>query len=123
MMADHWRRLILSCYLALTAAAMLYMGRPDHWDWFVLFVPFLLWALAPVALLCLLPFAQTSNGIGAAISAAVGALVYIDTAWIPPSDAQDGLIFIFLPIYQLAFALLWLALVALIRKFSPKEDT
>ncbi|NVD45129.1 hypothetical protein [Qipengyuania atrilutea] len=116
-----WRLAILTAYFAVSAAAMIQMGQPDTILWYAVSILFLLWVLAPVAVLCLIPLWRRLAGIGAAISAIFGAWIYIDVAFIPPSDAQDGLIFLFLPIWQFCFVVLWLAAIALYRWLSLKE--
>lgn len=115
-----WRRLILALYTVLTIAVMVHMGEPDSLSWWLWGLPLLLWSIAPVALLSLRRRSSLASGIGAAISAAFGAASYIYMAWISPADAQGGLLFLFLPIFQFAFALVWFGLTAIFDRMRAK---
>ena len=121
-MAARWRLMLLAVYAVVTAAAMIAMGQPDTLKWYLLAVPFFLWAMAPVAWLCLRRKRPLASGIGAAVCAAAGAAIFGSTAWLPPVDAQAGLVFVFLPAYQFAFALLWVAALAIIARLTSKES-
>lgn len=106
--------ILTAAYLLLCLAAMVHMGQPDAWEWYLLAIPFLLWAIAPVASFLLMSRYRVADFIGAALCAAFGGWGYIDTAFLPPSDAQDGLVFLVVPVVQFIFALFWRALVAVV---------
>ena len=115
-MARDWRLGIVLLYAVVTAAAMATMGDPQSLIWYALAIPFMLVAVAPVALLCLLRKWPLTNGIGAAIAAAFGMWAYADTAWGSGSDAQDGLVFLVVPVLQCGFVAAWLGLTALFHR-------
>ena len=117
------RRWILAFYVLCVFAIQLYMGRPSELSWLGIELLFLAWAVLPVALLCLGREYATAKAIGAALLAVFGLAMYGDTAFIHP-DAQGGLIFIFLPLYQLVLAALWIVgivVVAWLRRQSRRE--
>ena len=94
--------------------------KPDTLQGFLSVIPFLVWCMA-VAWLCLRRKRPVASGIGAGISATAGLAVYGSTAWLMTADPQGGLIFIFLPVYQFAFALLWLAGVGIVGRLISKD--
>ena len=121
MIAKDRRLLLLAIYAAVSAAAMIHLGRPDTALGIVLYLLLFIWVCAPVALFCAWKDRNLATAIGLVIVAAVGLYLYIDVAWIPPGDALDGLVFAFLPAYQLAFALVWLAGIWLLKKIGKRD--
>ena len=103
-----WRWWLLAIYALVVSVVIIEMGRPSDLSWFVLSIPFLLWALAPVALLCFGPGLRVARLIGAVLVCVLGALAYVHTAFVAKPDAQGGLIFLFAPVYQFGIAVLWL---------------
>ncbi|MDG6080191.1 hypothetical protein E3U23_13430 [Erythrobacter litoralis] len=97
------------------------MGDPDRADWYPVAIPLLLWTVLPIAILCLQPYRPRASGIGAGISAMIGALIYLATAWSSTGDPLDGLVFMMLPVMQLGFALLWLGGVALYYRLIDRK--
>ena len=122
-MAKDWRLAVLTLYGIVVLICMVHMGQPDGARWWLMGVPFMGWALAPVALLCLKCSHPLAYGIGAAILALLGAWLYIGTAYSSAPDAQAGLVFVFLPLYQLGFAAIWIGLVYGWAKFTKGHDT
>ena len=120
-MAKDWRLAILALYGAFVLWIMVHMGQPDGIGWWLTSIPFMVWALAPVALLCLLRSHPIAHGIGAIAVAALGAYFYIETAFLAAPDAQAGLIFLFAPVVQLGLAILWFGAVYLWAKVAGRK--
>ena len=92
---------------AVTLLSMVHAGQPEALRWYLEVAPFALWALVPFG-----AGAWVSRRVRHAPSAlavmvacalvlllATGALLY-QTFWASP-DAQGGLVFLFLPVWQL----------------------
>jgi hypothetical protein len=90
----------LAIYCLIISIFMIDAGQPETAEWFVWFLLFFAWAIAPVAVL-LLPRWPWSvlhwTGIAMAGSGLVG---YGHTMYFAPPDGQAGLIFVFLPFLQ-----------------------
>jgi hypothetical protein len=93
-----------------TLAIMLYSSDPGSWALVPALMLFGLWALLPYALLY--TFARRIKGVRrgplallavALVTSALGLAIYIDGFFIAP-DPQSGLLFIFIPVYQLVVA-------------------
>jgi hypothetical protein len=90
-----------------TLAFMVHAGRPSGAGWWIGALPFLAWGLAPFAALSLgaraLRASRRALGAllaGAAIVAAATAFALVDAFVVHP-DAQSGVAFLFLPVWQL----------------------
>ncbi|MEX0341374.1 MAG: hypothetical protein AB3N06_02200 [Erythrobacter sp.] len=116
-----WRKAILAAYAAVTFGAMFRMGSPEEASWYALSIPFLLFAILPVALLSVGAKSSLLTGMGALVLAAAGTIFYVHTAWFAAPDAQAGLIFVFLPLYQLVAAAIWLGLVRVFARLTHQE--
>lgn len=113
-----WRTVVLAVYAAVVFGAMLHMGSPREASWYALSIPFLCFAILPIAWLCVGAKSSMLKGVGALALAAVGTIIYVDTAWFAASDAQAGIIFVVLPLYQLVAAAIWLALVRVLARLT-----
>ena len=99
-------RLLLLVGAAATLGFMAYAGQPGSASWWLFFLPFAAWTLVPYALAA----AETSrhpSGRGsisvlcaaaAILSGSSIGLLYL--AFVAQPDAQSGLVFIFLPVWQ-----------------------
>jgi hypothetical protein len=102
-----WNLLVSSAGVAVTFGFMVWAGDPRHVAWWVGAVPFALWASAPYAVLAVAAWALRSSrgasltvfftGIGVLISS----FVILVSAFVTHIDAQSGLVFVFLPLWQL----------------------
>jgi hypothetical protein len=90
----------------LTLGFMVYAGRPSSVGWFVKIVPFAIWAVVPFAGGALVCRSVRPSPRGLAIVAAAAALLACGTAvllyhaFVIAPDAQSGLLFLFLPLWQ-----------------------
>ncbi|MBX7542089.1 hypothetical protein [Qipengyuania sphaerica] len=110
-MARDWRLGILAIYALATLGLMMDAGEPDQLWWWPLALLFLLWAVAPIALLCITQGHVTAKGIAALAIAAFGLWAFVQTMYIAAPDAQGGLIFLFAPLLQLGAALACLGVI------------
>ncbi|UVI39364.1 hypothetical protein [Qipengyuania spongiae] len=118
-----WRIAILAVYALVVGFVMVSMGRPSEAGWFLMSIPFMLLALAPVALLCFGKRRATAKGVGAIVVAILGVAAYYHTAFIAAPDAQGGLVFLFAPLYQFMLAFVWLLAIWAIDRFRGKDPT
>ncbi|WP_372016584.1 hypothetical protein [Pseudoxanthomonas sp. 10H] len=114
-----WLRVFLVACAVATVGVALWMARPwagyasyDATGWQVLGA-MLLWAVSPLAGMALAarllrgsPLAWRVFAAGAAVIAIVGLVAYVDAAFVH-IDAQGGLVFVFMPLWQ------WLATIGL----------
>jgi hypothetical protein len=90
----------------VTLGFMVYAGRPSSLGWFVGIAPFAIWAVAPFAGGAVACRAVRSSPRGLAIVAVAAGLIACGTAvllyhaLVVASDAQSGLLFLFLPLWQ-----------------------
>ena len=103
-MSRDWRLAILVSYAVAVFAMMVDAGQPEDIRWFALAVPFLLFAIAPIAMLCLTRSDARIKGIAALLIALAGLLLYVDTLYIAEPDAQSALVFAVVPVLQFAGA-------------------
>jgi len=90
----------------ITLGFMVYAGRPSSLEWVVGVAPFAIWALAPFAggaLVCRV-VRSSSRALGI-VAAAAGLLagvtaVLLHRVIVVEADAQSGLVFLFLPLWQ-----------------------
>lgn len=91
----------------ITLGFMLYAGEPERPGWWLLFAPFAAWALLPFGCFA----AVVRKGLkarGARLVAVVAALLLAGLAFaalyatfVVEPDPQGGLVFLFLPIWQM----------------------
>ena len=121
--AKDWRLGILGIYAVAVGAIQIWAGKPDDLESAIWITGFWAFAVLPIALLCLSTHHILIKGVAAIIVAAYGLYAYTDSMFglfgAKPTSTS-ALIFIFLPIYQLAAALALLALLWIIR-FEWKE--
>jgi hypothetical protein len=90
---------------------MLWAGDPDTGEWWALILPFALWGAAPFTGLGLAAwFARRSRAaiwllLGVSLLLTVASALLLWDAFVASTDAQSGLVFVFLPIYQLVIAI------------------
>jgi hypothetical protein len=91
---------------AVTLFAMWRAGSPDSWGWWLHAAPFALWAFAPYALFGLASARMARSRAASAVMLVACALLSVVTAWllrdafVANLDAQSGIVFVFLPIWQ-----------------------
>lgn len=90
---------------------MLWAGEPANGAWWSLVLPFAVWGAAPFTGLALAAwFARRSRAalwllLAVSLLLTVGSALLLWDAFVANSDAQSGLLFVFLPIYQLLVAI------------------
>ena len=120
MMAKDWRLAILGIYAATVFVILIEMIGPINIGGALLAGGLFLWALTPIALLCVLPLHPWGLGIGAALVAGGGVYLYYDTAYIASPDALSVLVFLFVPVYQFGVALVWIGACYVGGRFANK---
>jgi hypothetical protein len=101
----------------VTLGFMIRAGEPGEWWWWPLFLPFATWSLAPYAAVAHVLRRRTSGlaSRGAVCLAAAllaGTTAYVlYSAFVVHLDPQSGLVFLFLPLWQLlgVAPILWVA--------------
>lgn len=94
-----------------TLGFMLYAGEPSEPTWWLLAIPFAAWSVIPYGALAVvarrLGNQQTASRIvlAAAALTSVIAIAALYTTFIAYADAQSGLVFLFLPVWQTVAAL------------------
>jgi len=85
---------------------MLYAGQPEHPGWWLGVLPFVLWSLIPYALLAWTAarVRDSRRSLWVLLVASVlltgGSGVLLYQAFVARPDAQSGLVFLFLPVWQ-----------------------
>lgn len=94
------RLAILSAYAGGIALIQLMVGDPQTPSWWLLFLPFFLWTIAPIAI----PLAGRSTGwfvtSGVGLLAAISLYLYGQAMLGSDPSSTAALIFIFFPLYQ-----------------------
>lgn len=91
----------------VTLACMLYAGEPRRPRWWLGFAPFAAWALLPFLVAGILSFRLRGSPASRRVLLAAAGLLTASTCWllyvafIDQPDAQSGLVFLFLPLWQL----------------------
>jgi hypothetical protein len=107
-------------------AFMIHAGEPRILSWWLLFFPFAAWTLVPYALVVQAarrqPASRSSQTVllfAAAALLAFGSFTLYE-AFVAHLDAQSGIVFVFLPLYELVglVPLLWVARVLARRSAS-----
>ncbi len=123
--------IILYCSVLFTAILMLYAGEPTTPSWYVTAIPFLLWTSIPYGILLafnrLFPSSPRKNGtvlLTAALISGFAIYCLVNAFFLNP-DPQSGIVFIFLPLYQIAAAIIGglISLALLKRSSAPKRKT
>jgi hypothetical protein len=97
---------LLAAGSVITLGFMVYAGRPSSLGWFVQIAPFAIWAFAPFAGGALACRSVRCSPRAVAIVAAAAGLLTFGTAlllyrsFVVAPDAQSGLLFLFLPLWQ-----------------------
>ena len=90
-----------------TIGFMVYAGRPSSASWFVEIAGIAAWALTPFATSAIATFLLRTSPASVKVLLAAAVLLFVSStglliqAMLIAPDAQGGLIFIFLPLYQL----------------------
>jgi FtsH-binding integral membrane protein len=108
---------ILLLGVLTTLGFMVHAGEPSSPSWWLLFVPFAGWVSVPYAVVALAvrrqPVVRSSQVVLliAAIALATFGGYTLYGAFVTHIDAQSGIVFVFLPLYQLVglVPLLWIA--------------
>lgn len=95
-----------------TLGFMVYAGRPESAVWFLGMLPFAAWALAPYGVLGM----QVRRHAGSARASGVllvaslllsaASVFLLWQAFVVEPDAQSALVFVFLPLWQLVYAVI-----------------
>ena len=121
MMAKDWRLVVLVGYAIAIAYLMVDAGRPDTPGWFGIAAVFMVFALAPLALLCLTRSHRTVKGIAALVLGAAGLWAIADTLYVAQLDAQSALVFVIVPALQWIGAMVVLVGLLIARRFGTKR--
>lgn len=110
---------LLALYAVSVFLIMLKAGSPGDPMWWALLVPFLAWAVAPLAALAFIIGRQNNAAIitlsmilmGFAVVS--GVYVYLTEMFGPGARSTSALVFVALPVYQWAFPVLGLIAAAI----------
>ena len=105
-MVKDWRLVVLAVYAVAIAYLMVDAGRPDSAEWFGFAAFFMVFALAPLALLCLTRSHRTAKGVAAIVLGLSGLWVIVDTLYRAAPDAQSALVFAVVPALQWVAAMI-----------------
>ena len=120
--------ILLGVGLAANAYFMLSNGEPDKLWWWPLAVGFFAWAAVPFAAIAVINrfIAKDVSGkiilFVTALVVTCGGVYILIEAFITHLDAQSGIIFIFLPIYQCAAVALAVALLIVARILVKRKS-
>ncbi|MXO63392.1 hypothetical protein [Qipengyuania oceanensis] len=120
-MARDWRLGLLIAYAVAVFAMMVHAGQPEDIAWFGTAALFLLFAIAPVALLCLTRSDARAKGIAAAVIALGGLFLYVDALYIADPDPQSALVFAVVPVLQLAASAIVMLALWLMRRTGKRD--
>ncbi|KWV95124.1 hypothetical protein [Erythrobacter sp. AP23] len=103
--ARDWRLAILAVYtLAVLGFMMSIVSSGGVWLW-ELYLAIIAWAIAPVALLCLVKRFRIPCAFAAIALSGFGIWAYYNTFIASAPDAQMGLVLVFVPLWQLIAAI------------------
>lgn len=121
--SDNWRLWVLAAYALIVGALLIYVGEPRRVEWWPASIGFWLYALVPVALLCLGRTHVRLKGF-AAVMMALGGVWGFGRAMLGiGTTSTSALVFVVLPVYQLVAALLFLGLLWLLDRFGGGEES
>ena len=108
-----YRLAILIAYAAFICWIATLLLAPDEWDiGYALFMfGMIAWSFVPIAVLCFGSKHRFALAIGALLNAIFGGILFYRTAFYAEPDPLNGAVFLFVPIYQLGFAAIWIGLV------------
>lgn len=119
-MALSSRWLVTASYSLAILLIMIRGGQYDtvsSWIWTAIF---LLWAVSPVVLLCLIERQSRIIPVAAAVLGASGIAIYLDSLFGDDTSSTAGLIFLFLPVWQDIAVLVFIAAFFGIRALRTK---
>ena len=123
-MLERSTSLVLLLGFLTTLGFMVYAGEPSNPWWWLLFVPFAAWAGGPyvaVALVARRPSSSRASRLIALLTA-IGLTAFgaysLFTAFVTHLDAQSGIVFVFLPLYQLIGVF---PMVLIAQSLTPRE--
>ena len=114
---------IVAAYAALVVICLFWMGEPDQIGFYTVGFAVLLWTLAPLVPFCFGKRHLPLRLVGLALTALAGAGLYITVTFLTEPDAFDLLIFVFVPVYQLPFAAVWLGGIWTRSRFFKERST
>ncbi len=124
-----YANLLLSAAGALgTWTFMVYAGQPDDWSWLLFFLPFAAWAAIPFAVIAFA--SRRARTIPAALRVlfvatlilTFGSMYLLYTAFVTSPDAQSGIVFVFLPIWQMVGLMPFLLVSRLLRARNARAQ-
>ncbi len=98
---------LLALGALITLGFMLYAGEPEKASWWLLFLPFAAWALLPYGCFAALTRKGLNSTAARAVVIVAAALLSglafaaLYATFVVEPDAQGGLVFLFLPVWQL----------------------
>ena len=98
--------MLLALYTLGVLAILFRAGSPDALWWWAGILPFVLWAVSPVAFLCLLNKSERTLLVGAVGISIWGIVSYLEAMFGEGARSTSALIFLFMPGYQWVVALL-----------------
>jgi hypothetical protein len=108
---------LLGVGVLVTVAFMFHAGEPRRPTWWLGFIPFVAWALLPYGLVGLLASRLRASSRSIDVLAAAASLLSLSSSYllylgfVAETDAQSGLLFLFVPLWQLValVPVAWLA--------------
>ena len=120
-MLQHTIQGVLIAGGSATLGFMLYAGEPSRPLWWLAFAVFATWGLIPFACVAAVArrFADSRGSLRvlllAAVLLSIGNAFLLYEAFVAQPDAQSGLVFIFLPMWQLVALIPFLAIARALR--------
>ena len=114
---------IVAAYAALVVICLFSMGEPDQVGFYTVGSLLIAWTLAPLVPFCFGKQNIFFKLVGLGLSALVGAAFYITLSFLTQPGPYDLLIFVFVPVYQLPFAAVWLAGIWIWSRFFKERST
>ena len=114
---------IVAAYAAFVVICLFWLVGPEERGFFTAGPLLLLWTLAPLVPLC---FGKQNIALklsGLVLSALAGAGFYLSFTFWTEFNALNLLIFVFVPVYQLPFAAVWLVGIWVWSRFFKERST
>ena len=107
----------------LSGAPVFTVGNPSEGIWWPTTIGFVVYAMLPVALLCVGPTMVPYKALGAGMMALGGIWGYWDVIQDAGEDPDSALVFVLLPVYQLVAAVAFLLLLWFIGRSEDEEES
>ena len=114
---------IVAAYAALVVICLFSMGEPDQIGFYTVGSLLIAWTLAPLVPFCFGKQNIALKLLGLVLSALAGAGFYLSLTFWTESHAFNLLIFVFVPVYHLPFAAVWLAGIWIWSRFFKERST